>query len=139
MWNDTIIVPFNDAKAVEDVCREHGDEIAAVILEPVMMNVGIIVPEPGYLQALRDICDRYGVVLIFDEVKCGATIAYGGAIERFGVQPHLAALRQGDRRRHDGRRVRRRGRDHGARDQGRRPAGDVQREPAVGARPATRR
>ena len=92
MWHDTIIVPFNDAKAVEDVCREHGDEIALVILEPVMMNVGIILPEPGYLQALRDICDRYGVVLIFDEVKCGATIAYGGAIERFGVRPHLAAF-----------------------------------------------
>jgi glutamate-1-semialdehyde 2,1-aminomutase len=91
-WHDTIIAPFNDAKAVEDVCREHGDEIAAVILEPVMMNVGIIVPEEGYLQALRDICDRYGVVLIFDEVKCGATIAYGGALDRFGVQPHLAAF-----------------------------------------------
>jgi glutamate-1-semialdehyde 2,1-aminomutase len=91
-WHDTIIVPFNDAKAVEDVCREHGDEIAAVILEPVMMNVGIIVPEDGYLQGLRDICDRYGVVLIYDEVKCGATIAFGGAIERFGVQPHLAAF-----------------------------------------------
>jgi glutamate-1-semialdehyde 2,1-aminomutase len=92
MWHDTIIAPFNDAQAVEDLCREHGDEIAALILEPVMMNVGIIVPEDGYLQALRDICDRYGVVLIFDEVKCGATIAYGGAIERYGVQPHLAAF-----------------------------------------------
>jgi glutamate-1-semialdehyde 2,1-aminomutase len=92
MWNDTIIVPFNDAQALEEVCREHGDEIGAVILEPVMMNIGIVVPEPGYLQALRDICDRYGVVLIFDEVKCGGTIAYGGAIERFGVRPHLACF-----------------------------------------------
>jgi len=82
MWHDTIIAPFNDAQAVEDLCREHGDEIAALILEPVMMNVGIIVPEDGYLQALRDICDRYGVVLIFDEVKCGATIAYGGGSSR---------------------------------------------------------
>ncbi len=92
MWKDTIVVPFNDAKACEDVCREHGDEIAAIILEPVMMNIGIVVPQPGYLQALRDICDRHGVVLIFDEVKCGGTIAYGGAIERFGVKPHLAAF-----------------------------------------------
>jgi glutamate-1-semialdehyde 2,1-aminomutase len=91
-WKDTIIVPFNDAQAVEDLCAQHGDEIAAVILEPVMMNVGIIVPEDGYLGRLREICDRYGVVLIFDEVKCGATIAYGGAIERFGVQPHLACF-----------------------------------------------
>lgn len=90
MWQDTIIVPFNDAKAVEDLFREHADEIAALILEPVMMNIGIVVPKPGYLQALRELCDRYGVVLIFDEVKCGGTIAYGGAIERFGVKPHLA-------------------------------------------------
>jgi glutamate-1-semialdehyde 2,1-aminomutase len=92
MWNDTIIVPFNDAKALEDVANEHGDEIAAVILEPVMMNVGIVTPQDGYLQALRDICDRHGIVLIFDEVKCGGTIAYGGATERFGVRPHLAAF-----------------------------------------------
>ncbi len=91
MWNDTIMVPFNDADAVEELFREHADEIGAMILEPVMMNVGIVVPKPGYLQALRDLCDRYGVVLIFDEVKCGGTIAYGGAIERYGVQPHLAA------------------------------------------------
>jgi glutamate-1-semialdehyde 2,1-aminomutase len=91
MWNDTIMVPFNDAEAVEELFREHADDIGALILEPVMMNVGIIVPKPGYLQALRDLCDKYGVVLIFDEVKCGGTIAYGGAIERYGVQPHLAA------------------------------------------------
>jgi glutamate-1-semialdehyde 2,1-aminomutase len=92
MWHDTIIVPFNDAHAVEELFAEHGTEIAALILEPVMMNVGIIVPEPGYLQALRDLCDRNGTVLIFDEVKCGGTIAYGGATERFGVRPHLAAF-----------------------------------------------
>ena len=91
MWNDTIMVPFNDAQAVEELFKEHADEIGALILEPVMMNVGIVVPKPGYLQALRDLCDRYGVILIFDEVKCGGTIAYGGAIERYGVQPHLAA------------------------------------------------
>jgi glutamate-1-semialdehyde 2,1-aminomutase len=91
MWNDTIMVPFNDAGAVEELFEEHADEIGALILEPVMMNVGIVVPQPGYLQALRDLCDKYGVILIFDEVKCGGTIAYGGAIERYGVQPHLAA------------------------------------------------
>jgi glutamate-1-semialdehyde 2,1-aminomutase len=92
MWHDTVIVPFNDANAVEELFAEHGGDIAALILEPVMMNVGIIVPEAGYLQALRDLCDRNGTVLIFDEVKCGGTIAYGGATERFGVRPHLSAF-----------------------------------------------
>ena len=91
MWEDTFVVPFNDASAVEAVFADHGSEIAAVILEPVMMNIGIVVPKPGYLQALRDICDKNGAVLIFDEVKCGGTIAYGGTTERFGVRPHLAA------------------------------------------------
>jgi glutamate-1-semialdehyde 2,1-aminomutase len=91
MWHDTIVVPFNDLEAVDELFAEHGEEIAALILEPVMMNIGIVVPEPGYLQGLRDLCDRHGVVLVFDEVKCGGTIAYGGATERFGVRPHLAA------------------------------------------------
>jgi glutamate-1-semialdehyde 2,1-aminomutase len=91
MWHDTIVVPFNDLAAVDELFAEHGEEIAALILEPVMMNVGIVVPEPGYLQGLRDLCDRNGVVLVYDEVKCGGTIAYGGATERFGVRPHLAA------------------------------------------------
>ena len=91
MWNDTIIVPFNDLPAVEELFREHADQIGVLILEPVMMNIGIVVPQPGYLQGLRDLCDQYGVILIFDEVKCGGTIAYGGATDRFGVRPHLAA------------------------------------------------
>jgi glutamate-1-semialdehyde 2,1-aminomutase len=92
MWHDTIIVPFNDAEAVEEVFAEHGEEIAVLILEPVMMNIGIVVPAPGYLQRLRELCDAHGVVLVFDEVKCGGTIAAGGATERFGVQPDLACL-----------------------------------------------
>jgi glutamate-1-semialdehyde 2,1-aminomutase len=91
LWDTTIVVPFNDASAVEQAFTDNPGEIAAVILEPVMMNVGIIVPDPGYLQALKDACERHGAVLIFDEVKCGGTIAYGGAAERFGVVPHLAA------------------------------------------------
>ena len=62
-----------------------------VILEPVMMNIGIVEPQPGYLQALRDACEKHGAVLIYDEVKCGGTIAYGGTTERYGVKPHLAA------------------------------------------------
>ncbi|MEZ5383578.1 MAG: aspartate aminotransferase family protein [Microthrixaceae bacterium] len=86
----TAVVPFNDAAAFEAMVAERGDEIACLILEPVMMNVGIIEPEPGYLQALRDICDRNGSVLIFDEVKAGATVHEGGARGRYGVKPHLS-------------------------------------------------
>ncbi len=85
------IVPFNDAAAVERLFNAEGDKIAALILEPVMMNIGIVVPQPGYLEALRELCTRHGVVLIFDEVKCGCTIAAGGAAERFGVQPDLSS------------------------------------------------
>ena len=92
VWKDTIIVPFNDADAFEALLADRGDEIAALILEPVMMNVGIVVPEPGYLERLRELCDQYGVVLVFDEVKSAATIAYGGAVERYGVHPDLICL-----------------------------------------------
>jgi glutamate-1-semialdehyde 2,1-aminomutase len=88
----TLIVPFNNASALERVLSERGDRIAALIMEPVMMNVGIVLPEPGYLEAVRELCTRHGVVLIFDEVKSGATIAAGGAIERFGVDPDLACF-----------------------------------------------
>jgi glutamate-1-semialdehyde 2,1-aminomutase len=88
----TLIVPFNDAEALEHVLSERGEEIAALVMEPVMMNIGIVLPLPGYLERVRELCTRHGVVLIFDEVKSGATIAAGGAIERFGVQPDLACF-----------------------------------------------
>jgi glutamate-1-semialdehyde 2,1-aminomutase len=92
LWDTTIVVPFNDAGAVEQALADNEGEVAAVILEPVMMNVGIIEPQPGYLQALRDTCEKHGTVLIYDEVKCGGTIAYGGTMERYGVKPHLSAF-----------------------------------------------
>ncbi len=85
------VVPFNDAAAFEALCAQEGDKIAALIMEPVMMNIGIVLPQPGYLQQMKDICAKYGIVLIFDEVKCGCTIAAGGAAERFGVKPDLAS------------------------------------------------
>jgi glutamate-1-semialdehyde 2,1-aminomutase len=85
------VVPFNDAAALERLFEAEADQIACLIMEPVMMNIGIVVPQDGYLQAVRDLCTKYGVVLIFDEVKCGATIAEGGAQDRFGVQPDLAS------------------------------------------------
>jgi glutamate-1-semialdehyde 2,1-aminomutase len=91
LWETVIVVPFNDAEAVEQAFADNPDEISAVILEPVMMNIGLVPPKPGYLQALRDACERHGAVLIYDEVKCGGTIAYGGTTERYGVRPHLAA------------------------------------------------
>jgi glutamate-1-semialdehyde 2,1-aminomutase len=88
----TVVVPFNDADALSRLLDERSGEIACLIMEPVMMNIGICLPQPGYLEAVRDLCNRSGVVLIFDEVKSGATIAEGGAIERFGIQPDLACF-----------------------------------------------
>ena len=88
----TFVVPFNDAAAFEALLEQRADEIACIILEPVMMNIGIVEPQPGYLQSLRDLCTRHGVALIFDEVKSGASVAPGGALERYGVQPDLACF-----------------------------------------------
>jgi glutamate-1-semialdehyde 2,1-aminomutase len=90
LWPTTLIAPFNDAGAVDQALSDNEGQVAAVILEPVMMNIGIVEPQPGYLQALKDACERHGTVLIYDEVKCGGTIAYGGTTERYGVKPHLA-------------------------------------------------
>ena len=88
----TVVVPFNDTGAVERLFDERGSDIACLIMEPVMMNIGVVVPEPGYLEAVSKLCTKHGVVLIFDEVKSGATIAEGGATERYGVQPDLACF-----------------------------------------------
>ena len=86
------VVPFNDAQHLERVFEERGREIACLIMEPAMMNIGIVVPQPGYLQRVRELCTKHGVVFIFDEIKTGFTIAAGGATERFGVQPDLVCL-----------------------------------------------
>jgi len=86
------VVPFNDAEAFEQLLREKGEEIACLIMEPAMMNIGCVVPEPGYLQRVRELCTQYGVIFIFDEIKTGCTIAAGGAAERFGVQPDLLCV-----------------------------------------------
>jgi glutamate-1-semialdehyde 2,1-aminomutase len=88
----TTVVPFNDLQALERAFTSHPDEVAAVIVEPAMMNVGIVLPDAGYLEGLRNTAHRHGALLIFDEVKTGATIAAGGATERFGVTPDLIAL-----------------------------------------------
>lgn len=88
--NDTVVLPYNDADALAAALADHGDDVAAVILEPMMCNNGAIPPREGYLARVRELCDRHGVVLIFDEVITGFRLAAGGAAQRFGVTPDLA-------------------------------------------------
>jgi glutamate-1-semialdehyde 2,1-aminomutase len=87
-----ICVPFNDAEAVRRAFEEHPGRIAGMIVEPAMTNCGLVLPDPGYLQALKDICHANGALLAFDEVKTGCTLAWGGAVEAFGVVPDLVCL-----------------------------------------------
>lgn len=89
---DTLTVPFNDLAAVERVLDEYRGAVAAIIIEPVPGNMGCVPPRPGYLQGLRDLCTREGVVLIFDEVMSGFRVALGGASQRYGVTPDLVCL-----------------------------------------------
>jgi glutamate-1-semialdehyde 2,1-aminomutase len=91
----TVPVPFNDAAAMErriERLEAEGRPPACVIMEPAMMNLGVILPEPGYLEAVRDITRRHGILLIFDEVKTGLCVAPGGATEKFGVLPDLVTM-----------------------------------------------
>jgi glutamate-1-semialdehyde 2,1-aminomutase len=88
----TTVVPFNDLAALDNAFAKHEGEVAAVIVEPAMMNVGIVLPDAGYLDEAKEIAHRRGALLIFDEVKTGVTIAPGGATERFSVTPDLIAL-----------------------------------------------
>lgn len=86
------VVPFNDLTEAERALDELDGRVAGMIVEPAMMNCGVIMPEPGYLQGLKDLLHRHGAFLAFDEVKTGATIAYGGAVEAFGVTPDIVCL-----------------------------------------------
>ena len=88
----TLTAPFNDARAVADLFREHADRIAAVIVEPYVGNVGFIGPEPEFHGELRSLCDRYGALLIFDEVMTGFRVAAGGAQQVLGIRPDLTTL-----------------------------------------------
>jgi glutamate-1-semialdehyde 2,1-aminomutase len=88
----TLTAPFNDARAVADLFREHADRIAAIIVEPFVGNAGFIAPEPGFHGELRSLCDRYGALLIFDEVMTGFRVAAGGAQAVLGVKPDLTTL-----------------------------------------------
>jgi glutamate-1-semialdehyde 2,1-aminomutase len=90
--DSTMVVSFNDVDALRRTLEENRGRIGALIMEPIMMNIGIVMPVPGYLDAVRKLCDEHSVVLIFDEVKTGCTVAAGGATELFGVQPDLVCL-----------------------------------------------
>jgi glutamate-1-semialdehyde 2,1-aminomutase len=89
---NTIVAPYNNLDAVEAVFKQAGEEIAAVIVEPVAGNMGCVPPQPGFLEGLRAITKHYGSLLIFDEVMTGFRVAYGGAQSRFGVRPDLTCL-----------------------------------------------
>lgn len=89
---DTLIAPYNDLDAIERLVAANKGEIAALILEPVPGNMGLVIPKEGYLQGLRNICTREGIVLIFDEVMTGFRLAKGGAQELFGVTPDMTTL-----------------------------------------------
>ena len=90
--NDTLTAPYNNLEAVQMLCDANKEQIAALILEPVVGNMGCVLPKEGYLQGLRDICTKEGIVLIFDEVMTGFRLAKGGAQERFGVTPDMTTL-----------------------------------------------
>ena len=88
----TILVPYNDADAVDRALREHAGDIACVAVEPIAGNMGCVPPRPGYLQKLRELCDRDGVFLLFDEVMTGFRVHPGGAQALYGVLPDLSCL-----------------------------------------------
>jgi glutamate-1-semialdehyde 2,1-aminomutase len=89
---NTLVAQFNDLKAVERHFAENKGQIAAIIIEPIMMNIGICMPEAGYLEGLRAICTREGALLIFDEVKTGAKLGRGGACEYFNIKADMVTL-----------------------------------------------
>ncbi len=89
---DTIALTFNDAEALADTMAEVGSEVACVILEPVVGNMGVVAPEPGFLERCRELCSEHGSLLIFDEVMTGFRVAYGGAQTLYGVTPDMTTL-----------------------------------------------
>ncbi len=89
---DTLLAPFNDLNAVKQLVTNNDEQIAAIILEPVAGNMGCVLPEEGFLQGLRSLCDQHGILLIFDEVMTGFRLAAGGAQELFDISPDLTTL-----------------------------------------------
>jgi glutamate-1-semialdehyde 2,1-aminomutase len=89
---ETVVAPFNDPEALEAVLKRHDDQIAAILVEPVQFNIGVVPPQPGFLERVRELATEHGAVLIFDEVKTGVVLAYGGGREYFDVEPDLFCL-----------------------------------------------
>jgi glutamate-1-semialdehyde 2,1-aminomutase len=89
---ETIVAPYNQPDALESILERHRGEIAAILIEPVQFNIGVVPPLPGYLERVRELATAHGAMLIFDEVKTGVVLAYGGATEWFGVKPDLFCL-----------------------------------------------
>ena len=89
---DTLVLEFNDVAQLEECFQQQGHQIACLILEPIVGNMGTVLPQPGFLEACRALCTQYGTVLIFDEVMTGFRVAYGGAQTRFGITPDLTTL-----------------------------------------------
>ena len=88
----TVVLPFNNSQAVEDLFREQGDKIAAIIVEPVVGNMGCVPPAPGFLQTLQSVARQHGALLIFDEVMTGFRLAYGGAQSLYGIKPDMTTI-----------------------------------------------
>ncbi len=89
---DTLVLQYNDVSGLEAAFQSHGSQIAGVIVEPVVGNMGVVMPTSGFLHALRELTEKHGAVLIFDEVMTGFRVAYGGAQSLFGIRPDLTTL-----------------------------------------------
>jgi glutamate-1-semialdehyde 2,1-aminomutase len=89
---NTITLPYNDLPAFKNICEKHGKKIACVIIEPVVGNSGCILPKPGYLEGIRKLTTKYGIVFIFDEVMTGFRVSYGGAQKKFKIKPDMTCL-----------------------------------------------
>ena len=88
----TLTVAYNDLAAIKDIASREGEQIACIIVEPVAGNMGCVPPEPGFLAGLRQVCDQYGIILIFDEVMTGFRVSYGGAQQLYKIKPDLTCL-----------------------------------------------
>ncbi|HEX7441968.1 MAG TPA: glutamate-1-semialdehyde 2,1-aminomutase, partial [Caldimonas sp.] len=89
---DTIVVPYNDLAALDAVLAEHGADVAAILVEPIAANMGLVAAQPGYLEGLRARCDEHGALLVFDEVISGFRVAPGGWQQKSGVTPDITVL-----------------------------------------------
>ena len=89
---ETLVLPLNDLDALETTMKQYADDLAVVAIEPIPANNGLLIQDPAFLQGVRDLCDRYGVLLLFDEVISGFRVAFGGAAEYYGIRPDVMAF-----------------------------------------------